>query len=469
MITTHQNGSTITVMLAARAINPLSRLFHRELAAILEILEARRSWLDGVIVGFHSEAADSDHELEHLMALTPAQAADCMHMLGAYNALLRRLESLGIPVIATLGGAVTGHALGLALACHRRISLADASFSLPQVQLGLTPVAGGIARTVRVTGLRAAMPLLLEGAMLTAAQALRAGLLHAVADDEAQAAQLVSVAIGEKATVPPLQPWDAKGGQPPGGGLDSASLQALLQVTPAALRERTGGHAPAPEAILCAMVEGLQVDFDSALLIESRYFCQTAISDVARNLMRLSQIRADVGSPLSAEFAATLGAVLDNEARLLRAEGVPEALLRNAARAAGLTPLSSFQPAQLVQLVQAEARTADAPPAEARNTQTPRAPQNPPDRRDIPETPVPTFDDIRDRLLYSQVIAALASVARGAPGSRPEADLVSVRVCGFPAHTGGAIRFVRHVGIDVFAGRAASLGPRFALPLGWDA
>ena len=455
MITTHQSGSTITVMLAARAINPLSRMFQRELAAILEKLEAQRSRLDGVIVGFHSEADDSDHELEHLMALTPAQAADCMHMLGAYNALLRRLESLGIPVVATLGGAVTGHALGLALACHRRISLADADFSLPQVHLGLTPVAGEIARTVRVTGLRAAMPLLLEGATLNARQALHAGLLHAVADDEAQAAQLVGAAIGERSTVLPLQPWDGKGNQPPpGGALDSAPLQALLQTAPAMLRERTGGHAPAPEAILGAMVEGLQVDFDSALLIESRYFCQTAISGVARNLMRLSQIRADVGSPLSAEFAATLGAALESEARLLRADGVPETLLRNAARAAGLGPLPFFQHACDMR--------------DARDARDARDSPDSPDSPDIPEAPTPPFDDIRDRLLYSQVIAALASVARGAPGTRAEADLISVRVCGFPAHTGGAIRFVRHVGNDVFAGRAAALGARFVPPLGWD-
>lgn len=189
MITTHQNGAAITVMLAARAINPLSRLFQRELGELIGKLEAQRPRLSGVIVGFHAEASDSRHELEHLMALTPAQAGDCMRMLGAYNVLLRRLESLGIPLIATLSGAVTGHALGLALACHRRISLAGASFALPQVHLGLTPMAGEIARTVRLTGLLAAMPLLLEGATLGAAQALEAGLIHALADDEAQAAR----------------------------------------------------------------------------------------------------------------------------------------------------------------------------------------------------------------------------------------------------------------------------------------
>lgn len=231
-----------------------------------------------------------------------------------------------------------------------------------------------------------------------------------------------------------VQPWETKGFRLPGGELATAPVQALLQVAPAMLRARTGGHAPAPEAILCAMVEGLQVDFDSALLIESRYFCQTAIHPVARNLMRLSRIRADLAAPAAEQFAATLRAALEQEARALREEGVSEALLRNAARAAGLPP-----PAL------------SAPPISQSSTSP------------------PAFDDIRDRLLYAQTIAALHGIARGAPASRDEADLISVRSCGFPAHTGGAIHFVQHAGKDTFAGRAAGFGPRFALPLGWDA
>ena len=433
MITTHQNGTTITVMLAARAINPLSRLFQRELGALIDKLEAQRRQLSGVILGFHAEAAASDHELEHLMSLTPAQAGDCMHMLGAYNMLLRRLESLGIPVVATLSGTVAGHALGLALACHRRISLADASYCLPQAQLGLTPVAGEIARTVRLAGLQAAMPLLVEGATLDASQALQAGLLDAVARDSAHAAQL----IGEAMSATAVQPWEAKGFRLPGGELASAPIQALLQVAPAMLRARTGGHAPAAEAILCAMVEGLQVDFDNALLIESRYFCRTAISPVARNLMRLSQIRAETGTPAAVDFAGRLGAALEQEACALHAAGVPEALLRNATRAAGLTVPPAGTPPEL------------AP--------------------DSGSASLPAFDEIRDRLLYAMAIAALHAIERGMTVNRDEADLISVRVCGFPAHTGGALRFAQHIGKDTFAARAATLGPRFSPPFGWDA
>jgi predicted acyltransferase (DUF342 family) len=58
--------------------------------------------------------------------------------------------------------------------------------------------------------------------------------------------------------------WEHKHYRLPGG--------ALPLSTPAMLRQRAGGRSPAAEAVLCAMVESTQVDFDNALRIESRYF-----------------------------------------------------------------------------------------------------------------------------------------------------------------------------------------------------
>jgi len=272
MITTQRNGQSVSVLLAARSINPLSRLFQRELGALLDKLEAQRTRLDAVIVSFDAQAAGRSHELEHL--ITPAQAADCMHLLDAYNGLLGRLETLGVPLIATLSGEISGHALGLALACHRRLALPDTRLSLPQVRAGLAPMAGEIVRSVRLSGLQAAMPLLLEGATLTTRQAQQAGLLHAIVADEAELARVV---LDKPA---PSQPWQTQADRLPGGALHSAPVRTLLHGAPARLR--AGACSPAAEAVLCAMVESVQVDFNNALKIESRYFCQTAINHARR-------------------------------------------------------------------------------------------------------------------------------------------------------------------------------------------
>ncbi len=449
MISTHQNGSTITLMLSAHAINPFDQLFRNTLDTAIARLEAQRAQLNGVIVGFNADHAAS-HELEQLMALTPAHAADCMRALGEYNALLRRLERLGVPVIATLVEAgVSGHALGLALACHRRIALHDTTVSMAQVRQGLAPVAGEIARSVRLTGLQAAIPLLVEGVTWSATQAREAGLLHSVASDDTELAEQVHAVVAAEsarrriaqgtpesspaaAKGPAMQqPWDTKGYQLPGGALNTPALQTLLQLAPAMLREKTGGHYPAPEAILCAMVEGLQVDFDSAQLLESRYFCQTAIHPVARNLMRVSQLRSDPAYAGVAQFSAAVRAAYEDEIRQLRADGVSSALLRNAARAAGMGKL---------------------PPADTVSGTT--------------AAPLP-LPAVRDRLLYAQAIAALGSVGRGVPDSVDDADLASITACGFPSFTGGAIAFARHIGLGTFARRASELGARFSLPPRW--
>jgi 3-hydroxyacyl-CoA dehydrogenase/enoyl-CoA hydratase/3-hydroxybutyryl-CoA epimerase len=82
--------------------------------------------------------------------------------------------------------------------------------------------------------------------------------------------------------------------------------------------------------------------------------------------------------------------------------------------------------------------------------------------------------DAADRLLYIQSIAALSALAEGVVGTEEECDLASVMGAGFPPHTGGAIRFIRGIGIDAFAGRALDLaerhGPRFRIdPAHWEA
>lgn len=75
-----------------------------------------------------------------------------------------------------------------------------------------------------------------------------------------------------------------------------------------------------------------------------------------------------------------------------------------------------------------------------------------------------------DRLLYRQAIETLRCLDEGVLNTEVEANLGGIFAIGFPAHTGGAIQFIRGIGIDAFAARAAELaetwGERFALPEG---
>ncbi|MFN3259144.1 MAG: 3-hydroxyacyl-CoA dehydrogenase NAD-binding domain-containing protein [Pikeienuella sp.] len=77
------------------------------------------------------------------------------------------------------------------------------------------------------------------------------------------------------------------------------------------------------------------------------------------------------------------------------------------------------------------------------------------------------MQEAEDRLLYRQAIETLRCFEEGVIRSEVEANLGGIFAIGFPAHTGGALQFIRGIGIDAFAARAAELaerhGPRFAV------
>ena len=71
----------------------------------------------------------------------------------------------------------------------------------------------------------------------------------------------------------------------PGGTPSNPAIAQGLVVAPAMLKKTTRGLYPAPEAALCAMVEGAQVDFDTAMRIESRYLAGLMVNPVAKNMI----------------------------------------------------------------------------------------------------------------------------------------------------------------------------------------
>jgi 3-hydroxyacyl-CoA dehydrogenase/enoyl-CoA hydratase/3-hydroxybutyryl-CoA epimerase len=78
------------------------------------------------------------------------------------------------------------------------------------------------------------------------------------------------------------QPWDVKGHRIPGGTPSDPKLAQNLPAFPANLRKQLkGANYPAPHHIMAAAVEGAQVDFDTALEIEGRYFVDLATGQVA--------------------------------------------------------------------------------------------------------------------------------------------------------------------------------------------
>src|SRR5437870_3057058 len=96
------------------------------------------------------------------------------------QAMLRRFETCGKPVVAAVNGYALGGGCELAMACHLRIASEHARFGQPEVKLGIAPGYGGTQRLPRLVGKGNALHLILTGQMIDAQEALRIGLVNKI-------------------------------------------------------------------------------------------------------------------------------------------------------------------------------------------------------------------------------------------------------------------------------------------------
>lgn len=194
------------------------------------------------------------------------------------HAVFNRLARLPVPTVAAIHGVCLGGGLELALACDWRVASDDPAtkLGLPETQLGILPAWGGSVRLPALIGLPAALPLILTGKRLVAAQAGRIGLIDTVAHVEYLEAAARRLLTRGKRPAPPRR------------FAHFAPLRALVaRRSRAAVQARTRGHYPAPlRAIeVCAAARGCSPEAGFAL--EKTALLDLAATSVARNLMDL--------------------------------------------------------------------------------------------------------------------------------------------------------------------------------------
>ena len=267
-----------------QSANTMNADFRIALENIVSKLKSETD-ISGIIFKSAKKTFFAGGDLDELIQAQPEHATEFFGMIQKMKAEFRYIETLGVPVVAALNGTALGGGWEIALGCHARIALNDpkAKFGLPEVTLGLLPGGGGIVRMVRLLGLQNAFPFLMEGKQFGVDKAKSLGLIQDTADS---VEELLEKAIAwVKANPKSQQPFDVKGYKIPGGTPSSPQVAQVLAIAPAMLRDKTKGCYPAPEAIMAAAVEGAQVDVDTALTIESRYFTYLATGQVAKNMI----------------------------------------------------------------------------------------------------------------------------------------------------------------------------------------
>ncbi|MEU3368990.1 3-hydroxyacyl-CoA dehydrogenase NAD-binding domain-containing protein [Streptomyces sp. NPDC006660] len=291
-----------------QSANTMNQAFKDSIAAVAERAEAEKDSIRGIIYTSAKKTFFAGGDLKDMIQVGPELAQQAFDTGIAIKNSLRRIETLGKPVVAAINGAALGGGYEIALACHHRIALdaPGSKIGLPEVTLGLLPAGGGVTRTVRLMGIAdALLKVLLQGTQYSPRRALENALVHEIAatPDEMMAKARAFIDAHPESH----QPWDVKGYKIPGGTPSDPRFAANLPAFPANLKKQLqGAPYPAPRNILAAAVEGSQVDFESALTIEARYFTELVTGQTSKNMIQafffdLQAVNSGVSRPQGIE------------------------------------------------------------------------------------------------------------------------------------------------------------------------
>ena len=299
--------ATLTLDYPGKTMNVIDQAFMDSLEVCIARIQSDEQ-VRGAIITSGKDSFVAGADLMGMEANIDAMAdlpvAELFESCASLSKLLRKLETVGKPLVAAINGMALGGGYEICLACHHRIA-ADAPsvmVGLPEAQVGLLPGAGGTQRLPRMIGILAAMPFLMEGKQLQAVKAKEAGLVNEVVAPE----QLLAAAKAWLLANPTAQqPWDVKGFRIPGGGPLDPRVAPAFVVGNTMLQAKTYHNMPAPLCIQSCIYEGCQLPIDKGLRIESKYMSVLSRSPVARGMIRtlfVNKTKAEKGMHRPAGF-----------------------------------------------------------------------------------------------------------------------------------------------------------------------
>lgn len=160
-----------------KSLNALNPATVKEISACLDEIQQDGSIRCLIVTGEGDRAFVAGADISAMVTMTATEG----HAFSALGlGVMRRLETLPIPVIAAVNGFALGGGTELALACDLIIAADKAKFGQPEINLGIIPGFGGTQRLARRIGLPRARELIYSGDMIDAETAFRMGLANKV-------------------------------------------------------------------------------------------------------------------------------------------------------------------------------------------------------------------------------------------------------------------------------------------------
>ena len=176
LVTTIMDGDVAVLRIDSPPVNALDAAVREALAVALQRVDARARAVVIACAGRTFVAGADIAELERA-AWSDGVGPDL-------HPLLAQVEDFPKPIVAAIHGTALGGGLELAMACHYRVAVESARLGLPEVTLGIIPGAEGTQRLPRLVGVEKALDMGLSGRPITASDALKAGLIDRIVDDD---------------------------------------------------------------------------------------------------------------------------------------------------------------------------------------------------------------------------------------------------------------------------------------------
>ena len=146
--------------------------FYVELGEVEDVI-AKTEGIRCLIIKANGKCFSAGIDLNYLQGVSSAYVLEKLPWL---QKIYGFWQEQNYPVIAAVQGLCTGSGVEFILGADIRVAAEDARFSLPEVQLGLSPDMGGTSRLTRLVGIGQAKRMILTGEEVSAEEALRIGL-----------------------------------------------------------------------------------------------------------------------------------------------------------------------------------------------------------------------------------------------------------------------------------------------------
>lgn len=276
----------------ARSLNVLSEPVMKRFAETLDEARAAagEARVRAVVIRGKDTSFIAGADIDVIGGVEDPDLAEAQIRLG--QAIFSKVTTLPVPTVAAVHGLCVGGGVEMSLSCDYRV-LSDSdrtTVSLPEVQLGILPAWGGTTRLPRLIGLQAALDMLLTGKKIRASKAKRIGLASAVVPApifQEAVRDFTLGLIGEKGA-PRTRKRSfvqrALDDTPPG-------RRIVLHTARKKVLQQTGGHYPAPLAILDVLRQTLSKSVEEGLAAEARKAAVLLVGAVCKNLVHVFHMR----------------------------------------------------------------------------------------------------------------------------------------------------------------------------------